>query len=55
MLILISYIGLVLIWIEAILGLKINLGKSKLVPVGAVPNIEELVDVLGCKWWVCLQ
>ena len=32
------------------LGLKTNLGKSKLVHVEAVPNIEELVDVLGCKW-----
>ena len=32
------------------LGLKINLGKSKLAHVGAVTNIEELVDVLGCKW-----
>lgn len=55
MLILISCIGLVLIWFEAILGLKINLGKSKLVPVGAVPNIEELVDVLGCMRRVCFQ
>ena len=32
------------------LGLKTNLGKSKMVHVEAVPNIEELVDVLGCKW-----
>lgn len=32
------------------MGLKINLGKSKLVHVGTVPNIEELVDVLDCKW-----
>lgn len=25
------------------------MGKSELVPVGAVPKIEMLVDVLGCK------
>lgn len=41
---------LVFISSKAVLGLKINLGKSKLVHVGAVPNIEESVDVLVCKW-----
>uniref|UniRef100_A0A2N9FE24 Reverse transcriptase domain-containing protein n=1 Tax=Fagus sylvatica TaxID=28930 RepID=A0A2N9FE24_FAGSY len=30
-------------------GLKINLGKSKMVLVGAVPNLEELAAILG--WW----
>ena len=40
---------MVLIWFEATSGLKINLGKSKLVPVGAVHNIELLVNVLSCK------
>lgn len=40
---------MVLIWFEAVSSLKINLGKSKLVPVGAVPNIMLLFDVLGCK------
>jgi len=40
---------MVLIWFEAASGLKINLGKSKLVPVGEVHNIELLVNVLSCK------
>ena len=40
---------MVLIWFETVLGLKINLGKFELVPVGAVHNIELLVAVLGCK------
>ena len=40
---------MVLIWFEATSGLKINLGKSKLVPVGAVHNIELPVNVLSCK------
>ena len=30
-------------------GLKINLGKSELVPVGVVHNIDLLLNVLGCK------
>uniref|UniRef100_A0A2N9G874 Reverse transcriptase domain-containing protein n=1 Tax=Fagus sylvatica TaxID=28930 RepID=A0A2N9G874_FAGSY len=33
---------------EAFSGLKINLGKSEMVPVGAVPNLEELAAILGC-------
>uniref|UniRef100_A0A2N9IS02 Reverse transcriptase zinc-binding domain-containing protein n=1 Tax=Fagus sylvatica TaxID=28930 RepID=A0A2N9IS02_FAGSY len=39
----------VLFWFEVTSGLRINLGKSELVPVGAVPYIEELADILGCK------
>ena len=37
------------IWFEAIFGLKINLGKSELVPIGVVHNFELLLNVLGCK------
>jgi hypothetical protein len=33
----------------AISGLKINLDKSKLVPVGNVNNVEGLACILGCK------
>ena len=29
--------------------LKINLGKSELVPVRDVPNLHELVEILGCR------
>jgi hypothetical protein len=39
----------VLTWFEAITGLRINLGKSELVPVGDVPDVEGLADILGCK------
>jgi exonuclease III len=45
----IEHLGCVLTWFEAISGLKINLGKSEMVPVGEVPNMEELVCILGCK------
>ncbi|XP_030945912.1 TMV resistance protein N-like [Quercus lobata] len=40
---------LVLFWFEVVSGLKINMVKSELVPVGVVPNIADMVDVLGCK------
>ena len=38
---------MVLIWFEAVSGLKVNLDKSELVAVGVVYNIELLVAVLG--------
>nr|CAN64184.1 hypothetical protein VITISV_022648 [Vitis vinifera] len=34
---------------EAILGLRINLDKSELIPVGCVENVEALAAELGCK------
>ena len=34
---------------EVILGLKINLCKSEMVPVGPVPDLERLADIMGCK------
>ena len=40
---------MILIWFEAVSGLKINLGKFELVPVGVVLNIDLLLNVLGCK------
>ena len=40
---------MVLIWFEVVSGLKVNLGKSELVAVGAVHNMDLLVAVLGCK------
>ena len=45
----IEHLGCVLTWFEAIFGLKINLGKSEMVLVGDVPNMEELACILGCK------
>jgi hypothetical protein len=38
-----------LTWFEAISGLKVNLGKSELVPMGDVPIIDDLADTLGCS------
>ena len=35
-------------WFQAISGLKINLSKSDLIPVGYVHNVAELAGFLGC-------
>ena len=40
---------MILIWFEVVSGLKINLGKSKLVLAGVVNNIDLFLAVLGCK------
>lgn len=36
-------------WFEEIFGLKINLNKRELIPVGEVSNTKDLVRVVGCK------
>ena len=36
-------------WFEALSGLKANLEKSELIPVGKVENVEELADGFGYK------
>ena len=36
-------------WSKANSGLKINLEKSQLIPVGVVTNMENLARVLGCS------
>ena len=39
----------ILFWFEAASGLKINLAKSEVIPVGKVQRIEELAVELGCR------
>ncbi|KAB1199244.1 hypothetical protein CJ030_MR0G025668 [Morella rubra] len=34
---------------EAVSGLKINLAKSEVIPVGDVSNVGELASILGCR------
>ena len=43
------YMRWLLMWFEAISGLKINLSKSEIIPVGRVDDVEALVTELGCK------
>ena len=39
----------ILIWFEAVSGLRVNLAKSSILPVGQVDNIHLLAGVLGCR------
>ena len=43
------FLSWILMWFEALLGLKINLDKSKILLVGRVENVEDLTFELGCK------
>jgi hypothetical protein len=38
-----------LLCFEVVLGLKINLSKSKIVPLGDVGDLEGLASILGCR------
>ena len=42
------YLRWTLMWYEAFSGLKINLHKSEIIPLGRVDNVEELAAELGC-------
>ena len=43
------YISWILLWFEASSGLKINLDKSELIPMGNVVNLNALAAELGCR------
>ena len=45
------YLSWVLFRFEVSSGLKINLDKSELIPVGAVENVNALVAKLGYRTW----
>ncbi|XP_019234325.1 PREDICTED: uncharacterized protein LOC109214820 [Nicotiana attenuata] len=45
----VQYLNLTLLIFEALSGLHINMLKSVLYPVNAVPNLRELADILGCN------
>ena len=42
------YLRWTLMWFEAFSGLKINLFKSEIIPLGRVDNVEALAAELGC-------
>jgi hypothetical protein len=44
----IRHIGALLVCFEAVSGLKVNLSKSALIPVGSLDNVEQLAGLLGC-------
>ena len=44
-----KFLRWILMWFEAMAGLKINLAKSEIIPVGTVSNLVELASELGYK------
>ena len=42
-------IGLALTCFQAFTGLKVSVGKSEIVPVGEVRNIQSLANILQCR------
>ncbi|RVW22630.1 DNA replication ATP-dependent helicase/nuclease DNA2 [Vitis vinifera] len=44
-----THLGWILAWFEVASGLRINLAKSELIPVGEIDNIEEMAVELGCR------
>ena len=49
-----TYLSWLVMWFEAILGLKINLAKNELISIGRVMNVEEMAFEIGCKVGVLL-
>ena len=45
---------MVLIFFEAITGLKVSVGKSEIVPIGEAGNLHVLARVLCCRVGSCL-
>jgi hypothetical protein len=48
------HVRMVLTCFEAVTGLRVNMTKSEMVPVGVVPNILEFVDSLCCHIGILL-
>ena len=40
---------LALSYLQAFTGLKVNVGKSEIVPVGKVNNLDALANILHCR------
>ena len=49
-----AYLSWLLMWFEAISGLKVNFAKSEIIPVGRVDNVEALALEIECKIGVYL-
>ncbi|RVW19794.1 hypothetical protein CK203_115975 [Vitis vinifera] len=45
----VSHLSWILFWFEAASGLRINLAKSEIIPVGEVEEILEMAAELGCR------
>ena len=43
------HLSWILFWFEAASGLRINLAKSEIIPVGEVEEVDEMAVELGCR------
>ena len=43
------HVRILLLCFQAVTGLKVNVLKSEMVPVGEVPNVHVLAEILGCR------
>ena len=43
------HVRLLLLCFQAVTGLKVNVAKSELVPIGEVNNVHILAEILGCR------
>ena len=50
----ILHIRLLLLSFQAVTGLKVNVHKSEMVPIGEVDDVHALAEILGCKVGNCL-
>ncbi|XP_075665589.1 uncharacterized protein LOC142635288 [Castanea sativa] len=46
----ILHVWMLLLCFQAVTGLKVNALKSEMVPIGEVPNVHVLAEILGC--WI---
>lgn len=44
-----QYLRCTLLRFEVVSGMRINLGKSKMAPVGDCNHMDELADIVGCE------
>ena len=42
-------VRMLLLCFHAVIGLKVNSLKSEMVPIGEVPNVHVLAEILGCQ------
>ena len=45
----ILHIRLLLLSFQAVTGLKVNVHKSEMVPIGEVDDVHALAEILGCR------
>ena len=43
------HVRLLLFCFQAVTGLKVNIAKNEMVPIGEVNNVQALVEILGCR------